>query len=235
MNNQEWQRLYNVLALSPERELFIHNGICGIDPFIILYECTPTIITFDDNEGYYIPIDNAIEWHLEESAYTNQERIWHSIAATEFQRIKRQFFFGFPKEIKPEHLFSDEFHRQIYAKLEREKNLSGMRELQKVRPDLFGKNSSSKSPIQKNQGQKDLYFIQGCVTKRIKIGISHNVHKRITQLVSSEPLELLGVIKGGGKELEGKLHEQFDRLRVYNEWFKPEKELLDYIEDSTTQ
>ena len=234
MNNQEWQRLYNVLALSPERELFIHSGICGIDPFVILYECMPTIITFEDNEGCYIPIDNAIAWHLEESTYTNQERIWHSVAATEFQRIKKRFSFRFPKEIKPEHVFSDEFHRQVYTKLEREKNVSGMRELQKVRPDLFGKNVSNKLPAQKNHGKKDLYFIQGSVTKRIKIGISHNVHNRIRQIVSSEPLELLGVIKGGGRELEEKLHKQFNGLRVHNEWFEPEKELLDYIKNSTT-
>lgn len=77
----------------------------------------------------------------------------------------------------------------------------------------------------------DVYFIQGEVTQRIKIGVSKNPEKRLTQLQSSEPLILLAVIKGGGKKTEEKLQEQFKRDHLHGEWFSPGKELLEYIDN----
>ena len=126
---------------------------------------------------------------------------------------------------------------QAYAKAEREGNKSGMRNLQKARPDLFKNKVPTESPTPKksikreNRGEKDVYFIQGCHTKRIKIGVSYDPKNRLSQLVTSEPLELLGTIEGGGAELEKKLHKKFEKLRVHREWFKPEKELLEYIDN----
>lgn len=241
-NDNEWQRLYNVLALSPEQELFINCDLFGIELLCILHDqAVPSVINFHDIKGSYIPIDNAIKWHVEESLFTNKERVWHSVVATELESLKRRFTRFSPKVVEPKHIFSAEFLMQVYTKAEREGNSSGMRDLEKNRPDLFGKNASSKLPTQRkrvkreDRGKKDVYFIQGCETKRIKIGISHNVENRITQLVSSEPIELLGVIKGAGAEMEKKLHKQFECLRVHKEWFEPSEVLLEYIENSATK
>ena len=241
-NDNEWQRLYNVLALSPEQELFINCDLFDIDLLCILHDqAVPSVINFHDTKGSYIPIDNAIKFHVEESLIIQRERVWHSVVATELESLKRRFNRFRSLNVEPKSIFSHEFLRQVYAKAEREGNLSGMRNLEKSRPDLFGKNASSKLPTQRkrvkreNRGKKDVYFIQGCETKRIKIGVSNNVENRITQLASSEPLELLGVIKGGGEKLERKLHTQFKSLQVHREWFKPEQELLEYIENSTTK
>ena len=74
-----------------------------------------------------------------------------------------------------------------------------------------------------------MYFIQGCETQRIKIGISHDVNSRLKGIQSSEPLKLLAVIKQGGKDLERRLHQKFQDLRVHGEWFKPDPQLLEYI------
>ncbi len=67
-NDNEWQRLYNILALSPEQELFINCDLFGIDLLCILHDqAVPAIISFRGTKGSYIPIDNAIKFHVEES------------------------------------------------------------------------------------------------------------------------------------------------------------------------
>ena len=78
--------------------------------------------------------------------------------------------------------------------------------------------------------EKYVYFIQSSATKYIKIGSTHNVKKRIKQLSnsSSEPLVLLGKIKGG-KKLETELHRKFSAINHCGEWFCPDKKLIDFI------
>lgn len=238
MEIKEWLSFPGILAFSPEEGLYVSNDVAGISTLIVMVDGL-RISKFPDEETLYLSIDDVIEWHLNESTYAedasrNQERLWYSIAATEFKRLKRDFEKEVPKEIIPNRLFSDEYMRQACAKAEREDNKAIARKFKKARPDLFSKDTSSKPPTQrsrKNRRKKDVYFAQGCVTKRIKIGISHNIQNRLTQIVSSEPLELLGMIKGGGRGMEKELHKQFESLCVHKEWFKPGEELLEYIEN----
>lgn len=78
---------------------------------------------------------------------------------------------------------------------------------------------------------KDVYFIQGQETKRIKIGVSHDVVKRLQKLQTgaSERLELLAVVEAGGEELERDLHARFGKYRTHGEWFQGNPALLAYI------
>ena len=77
----------------------------------------------------------------------------------------------------------------------------------------------------------DIYFIQGEMTQNIKIGVSKNPERRMRSLESSEPLNLLAIIKEGGTVKEKKLHRQFKHLRLHGEWFRPDKELLEFIDN----
>jgi hypothetical protein len=80
------------------------------------------------------------------------------------------------------------------------------------------------------------YFIQGEFTKYIKIGYTNDLSSRLGSLQtgSSEKLSYIGTILFStptkAHEVEKCLHIMFDRFRSHGEWFKPEKDLLDFIE-----
>ena len=74
-----------------------------------------------------------------------------------------------------------------------------------------------------------VYFVQGEITRRIKIGYSESVDKRMKALETSEPLRLLHVIPNAGTDVESGLHKKFSHLRVIGEWFEGEQEILDYL------
>jgi len=80
-----------------------------------------------------------------------------------------------------------------------------------------------------------IYFIQNTNTNLIKIGYSALPRKRLKQLQLShiDKLKILLTIKGSYSE-EGKVHKKFAHLRVNGEWFRPEKELVDFITNSIT-
>lgn len=79
-----------------------------------------------------------------------------------------------------------------------------------------------------------VYFIQNPTTKLIKIGKSKTVSKRLVALSRQYKisLKLLGVVSGGSVA-ESDLHIQFSADRIIGEWFKPTKELLEFIEIKT--
>ena len=74
-----------------------------------------------------------------------------------------------------------------------------------------------------------VYFVQGEITQRIKIGFSSQVDNRIKDLETSEPLRLLHVISDASTEKERSIHQQFAHLRVIGEWFEGTAELIEYI------
>ena len=85
-----------------------------------------------------------------------------------------------------------------------------------------------------------VYFIQGKITKLIKIGRVDRVAKnpvalRIKELQVGSPDELVVLlcIPEWNKKEESFLHKKFAHLRVHGEWFKLEQELLDFITKST--
>lgn len=76
-----------------------------------------------------------------------------------------------------------------------------------------------------------IYFISDC--ENIKIGFTKsNVEKRLKQLQTGcvKKLYILGYITGNIDD-EKKLHTMFgaSRIRCNGEWFRPTKDLLDYI------
>ena len=78
-----------------------------------------------------------------------------------------------------------------------------------------------------------IYFIQESLNGSIKIGLSFNIQKRLFQLQRGLPQELkvIGCLEGDHAD-EKMLHEKFNNLWIRGEWYKPEKELLQFIEDN---
>ncbi len=76
-----------------------------------------------------------------------------------------------------------------------------------------------------------IYFVQCGKNGPVKIGCTGNVEDRITQMQTSCPYELKLLWKiNGGKEDEAELHEQWKHERIRGEWFRPSRQLLEYIE-----
>lgn len=65
----------------------------------------------------------------------------------------------------------------------------------------------------------------------VKIGVALDVSRRLETIKSScpYPVELLKVIDGG-RELEARLHQMFDRFRHHHEWFHAVPEITESVE-----
>jgi hypothetical protein len=76
-----------------------------------------------------------------------------------------------------------------------------------------------------------VYFIYD--SKYIKIGFTNNLTARKKSLQTSNPNKLivLGYIFGN-KFTEQELHKTFKQYHVHGEWFRPEQDLLDYINNN---
>lgn len=80
---------------------------------------------------------------------------------------------------------------------------------------------------------QSVYFIRSDgPAGEIKIGLSYSPEKRLRELQvgSAFPLEIIGVIPGGGWRKERELHARFAHLRLSGEWFRPGADLWAYIE-----
>ena len=73
-----------------------------------------------------------------------------------------------------------------------------------------------------------VYFLQGVVTKRIKIGSTKDLHRRMVWMQSSDELVCLATMPGGAAE-EHALQRRFQHLWSHGEWFEPGFELLMFI------
>ncbi len=80
-----------------------------------------------------------------------------------------------------------------------------------------------------------IYFVLNADSNAIKIGKARDLGKRLKSLQTSSPatLQLLKAIQVNCEkeavEMESKLHRKFTHLRITGEWFRAEKELLDYL------
>lgn len=75
-----------------------------------------------------------------------------------------------------------------------------------------------------------VYFIQNqCPNKYIKIGRSDGFAGRLLELRIGSPYELV-VLATTSKYTESEMHKRFEKFRVRSEWFRPEPELLAFIE-----
>ena len=85
-----------------------------------------------------------------------------------------------------------------------------------------------------------VYFILNYDSQAIKIGIAKNVERRLSSLQTSSPskLKLLGTIKtesvNKARKLEQSLHKTFNDCRIRGEWFSVHSELLEYIQQLST-
>ncbi len=77
-----------------------------------------------------------------------------------------------------------------------------------------------------------IYFIQGRLTKLIKIGKAIDCEKRLIVLQGASP-DKLDIIKQiyASDEAESFLHRCFKHLRSHGEWFNPAPDLLQFIEN----
>lgn len=75
-----------------------------------------------------------------------------------------------------------------------------------------------------------IYFIQQGKDGPIKIGKSDAPQQRLEQLQTANPYQLNFL--GGASDYtynETDIHKKFKHLRLKGEWFKPEKELFDFM------
>ena len=81
-------------------------------------------------------------------------------------------------------------------------------------------------------GTSKVYFVRESGTGAIKIGMSKQLSKRLSELSRILPyaVDLLATIDGG-RETEWALHNRFDHARIQREWFRPVPELLAYIDE----
>lgn len=85
----------------------------------------------------------------------------------------------------------------------------------------------------KNNNWSIVYFIQGVNGGPIKIGHTDNIEKRIKQMQTGNPNQLILLhITRGGKNLEDQIHEEFKEDHYRGEWFKPSKRILEFIEST---
>jgi hypothetical protein len=76
-----------------------------------------------------------------------------------------------------------------------------------------------------------VYFIRCGVDGPIKIGTAGDAHQRLRDLscASPYPLSLIGTI-AGGQPLERRIHKALRDFRIHLEWFRPERRVLDFID-----
>ena len=77
-----------------------------------------------------------------------------------------------------------------------------------------------------------IYFLQGEITRRIKIGhTTRFIHTRMgaLQIGSPDSLVFLGA-HPGDERAEYALHERFEKFHSHGEWFDESQELAQYIE-----
>lgn len=76
-----------------------------------------------------------------------------------------------------------------------------------------------------------VYFIEDPVEGSIKIGTAQDVQQRLKGLQTGHPraLAVLATTPGDNR-LESELHERFAHLRIRGEWFRPEPDLLAFID-----
>lgn len=81
-----------------------------------------------------------------------------------------------------------------------------------------------------------IYFIRGKESGNIKIGFSINPEKRKSNLQTAhyEELEFIGIMNGSLED-ESKIKEFFSEFKIRGEWYRPVKEVLDYVKENANK
>jgi hypothetical protein len=75
-----------------------------------------------------------------------------------------------------------------------------------------------------------IYFIQGIVTRKIKIGFSKNPSTRLSRLQTGSPDELVIIgVAIGDMSIEKILHDKFSESHSHGEWFNDCEKIREFI------
>ena len=89
-------------------------------------------------------------------------------------------------------------------------------------------------PFSRSRGRSNghIYFIQGKLTRLIKIGHSLTPSIRLKELQANSPdiLELIATVPGKRSD-ELHIHQQLINHRLHAEWFAPTEEVLERIKN----
>lgn len=80
--------------------------------------------------------------------------------------------------------------------------------------------------------RRGVYFVQAGDAGPVKIGVSADVDKRITELQVSAPseLRLLAVISDAGADVERRLHTEYADELMRGEWYRPCERLMALVQ-----
>jgi len=98
----------------------------------------------------------------------------------------------------------------------------------------------SKSAIDvrpKNHGRV-IYFVQGEMTKLIKIGQTATLAVRLKMLQAQSPdnlVLLLAIVANDRYQSDTDIHKELAEHRAWGEWFRPDKKVLDLISSLETE
>lgn len=84
--------------------------------------------------------------------------------------------------------------------------------------------------IKDTDTESTVYFVYAREVKRIKIGVTRDIDKRMSSFRTAIPCTLdLMATCGGGRQREMALHKQFAGARVQGEWFNATPELISFV------
>lgn len=85
--------------------------------------------------------------------------------------------------------------------------------------------------VEKETHDRWVYFVWSSEAQAIKIGVTDNVKRRLSQLKNASPFPLTVLKTVRGSEIHERfLHKKFKELRTQREWFKSTHELLEFVE-----
>ena len=89
---------------------------------------------------------------------------------------------------------------------------------------------------QNNGNRQFVYVIKNPLNETVKIGVAHDVEKRISQLQTGAGVELeliyQSMICSNAFSIERDVHAHFEKYRTFGEWFKVSPtEVIDYLEN----
>ena len=89
---------------------------------------------------------------------------------------------------------------------------------------------------QNNSNRQFVYVIKNPLNETVKIGVAHDVEKRISQLQTGAGVELeliyQSMVCSNAFSIERDVHAHFEQYRTFGEWFKVSPtEVIDYLEN----
>lgn len=89
---------------------------------------------------------------------------------------------------------------------------------------------------QNNSNRQFVYVIKNPLNETVKIGVAHDVEKRISQLQTGAGVELeliyQSMVCSNAFSIERDVHAHFEQYRTFGEWFKiSPSEVIDYLEN----